>query len=78
MAQWLKLYTSNAGDPGSTPGKGARSHMPQLKILHATTKTPLQPNKYMNMREKKKNWQIKMPHIHLPFLHELFYWEIKL
>ena len=37
---------SNAGGPGSTPGQGTRSHMlqlrvhmPQLKILCATTKT---------------------------------------
>jgi len=24
---------------GSIPGQGTRSHVPQLKILHATTKT---------------------------------------
>jgi len=30
--------------------------MLQLKILHASTKTPLQPNNYINIREKKNNW----------------------
>ena len=27
-----------AGDPGSIPGQGTRSHMPQLKIPHAVMK----------------------------------------
>ena len=45
MAQWLRLHTPNAGDPGSIPCQGPRSHMPQLRVcmprlksLHATTK----------------------------------------
>ena len=29
----------SAGGPGSIPGQGTRSHMPQLKIPHAATKT---------------------------------------
>ncbi|TEA31056.1 hypothetical protein DBR06_SOUSAS9610115, partial [Sousa chinensis] len=44
---WLRLCTPNAGSPGSTPGQGTRSHMPQLrvhmlqlKIPHAATKIP--------------------------------------
>ena len=43
--QWLRLHAPNAGGPGSIPGGGTRSHMPQLrvpmqqlKIPHATTK----------------------------------------
>ncbi|TEA40810.1 hypothetical protein DBR06_SOUSAS19710012, partial [Sousa chinensis] len=46
VVQWLRLCTPNAGDMDSTPGQGARSHMPQrricmpqLKIPRATTKT---------------------------------------
>ena len=39
MAQWLRLCAPNAGDLGLIPGQGTRSHMLQLKILHATTKT---------------------------------------
>ncbi|TEA14718.1 hypothetical protein DBR06_SOUSAS3110025, partial [Sousa chinensis] len=42
---WLRLRAPNAGGPGSIPGQGTRSHMPQLrvhilqlKILCATTK----------------------------------------
>ena len=31
MVQWLRLLTPNAGGPGSTPGQGTRSRMPQLK-----------------------------------------------
>ena len=39
MVQGLRLHASNARDPGSVPGQGTRSHMLQLKILHAITKT---------------------------------------
>ena len=35
---WLRLWTPNAVDPGSNPGHGTRSHMPQLNILHASRK----------------------------------------
>ena len=35
VAQWLKLHGPNAVHPGSIPDQGTRSHMPQLKILHA-------------------------------------------
>ena len=31
VVQWLRLQDSNAGCPGSTPGQGTRSRMPQLK-----------------------------------------------
>ena len=31
VAQWVRLRAPNAGDPGSIPGQGTRSHM------HATT-----------------------------------------
>ena len=46
VVQRFKLQVSNAGDPGSIPGQGTRSHMQQLrvhvlqlKISHAATKT---------------------------------------
>ena len=46
VGQWLKLHIPNAAGPGSIPGQGTRSHMPQLntctpqlKISYATTKT---------------------------------------
>ena len=35
VAQWLRLCAPNSGRPGSTPGQGTRSHMPQLKNQHA-------------------------------------------
>ena len=35
----------DAGNLGSIPSQGTRSHMPQLKILNVPTKTPVQPNK---------------------------------
>ena len=38
VAQWLRLHAPNAGIPSSIPGQGIRSHMLQLKILHATMK----------------------------------------
>jgi len=49
MKNWdfleLKLCIPNAGKPGSFPGQGTTSHMLQLKILCATTKTSVKPNK---------------------------------
>ena len=39
MVQWLRFQAPNAGGPGSIAGKETRSHHPQLKILHAATKT---------------------------------------
>ena len=46
VVQWLRLHSPSAGGPGSIPGQGTRSHMPQLrgyvlqpKILHTATKT---------------------------------------
>ena len=38
MAQWLRLRAPNSGGQGSIPGQGIRSHVLQLKILHAITK----------------------------------------
>ena len=38
MVQWLRLHTPNVEGQGSIPGQGTRSYMPQLKILHASTK----------------------------------------
>ncbi|TEA39728.1 hypothetical protein DBR06_SOUSAS3410210, partial [Sousa chinensis] len=32
VVQWLRLQAPNAGGPGSIPGQGTRSYMPQLKI----------------------------------------------
>ena len=32
VVQGLRLHAPNAGSPGSIPGQGTRSHMPQLKI----------------------------------------------
>ncbi|TEA34054.1 hypothetical protein DBR06_SOUSAS2310164, partial [Sousa chinensis] len=40
VVQWRKLRAPNAGGPGLIPGQGTRSHMLQLKSLHATTKIP--------------------------------------
>ena len=45
MALWLRLCTPDAGAPGSIPGQGTRSRMPQLKIPHTTTKDPTYCNK---------------------------------
>ncbi|TEA25904.1 hypothetical protein DBR06_SOUSAS5710017, partial [Sousa chinensis] len=51
VVQWVRICTPNAGGPGSIPSRGTRSHMhaaygmqlrvhmPQLRRLHATTKT---------------------------------------
>ena len=31
VAQWLRLCALSAGGPGSIPGQGLRSHMPQRR-----------------------------------------------
>ena len=32
VVQWLRLHVYNAGGPGSITGRGARSHMLQLRV----------------------------------------------
>ena len=32
VVRWLRLQSPNAGGPGSIPGLGTRSHMPQLRV----------------------------------------------
>ena len=32
LVQWLRLHTPNVEGPGSIPGQGTRSHMPQLRV----------------------------------------------
>ena len=47
VVQWLRLCTPNARGQGLIPGQRTRSHMPQLKILHVSTKTRyIQINRY--------------------------------
>jgi len=52
VVQWLRLHAPNAGDLGSIPGQGTRSHMLQprvrmlqLKIMCAANRTWCSPNK---------------------------------
>ena len=42
MIWWLRLRAPNAGDPGSIPGQGTRSHMPQLRacVLQLRVRMP--------------------------------------
>ena len=50
VVQWLRLHAPNSGDLGSIPGQGTRSHMQQLKILHAMSEThqrQINKNKYI-------------------------------
>ena len=42
----LRLSIPIAREPDSFPGQVTRSHKLQLKILHATTKTSVQPNRF--------------------------------
>ena len=60
VIQQLRLHAFNAGGPGSIPGQGTRSRMPQLRIQHATTKIlpaatkawHSQINKLINIKKK--------------------------
>ena len=38
VVQGLRLHFPNAGDRGSIPDQGTRSHTPQLRVLHAAMK----------------------------------------
>ena len=38
--QWLRLHAPNAGSPGSIPGQGTRSYMPQLRVRTLQLKIP--------------------------------------
>ena len=40
LVQWLRLRAPRAGGPGSTPGQGTRSHMPQLRVHTQQLKIP--------------------------------------
>ena len=39
VSQWLRLLTSNSGDPGSIPGQGSEAHVPKQmsKVSRAAT-----------------------------------------
>ena len=50
VVQWLQLHDSNAGDPGSIPDGGARSHMLQLRP--STAKQIKDVKEYLN-RERE-------------------------
>ena len=47
MVQWLSLWASSVGGPGSTPGQGTRSLMPYEDLA--------QPNKYLKKKEAIKH-----------------------
>ena len=48
LVRRLRLCAPSAGDPGLIPAQRTGSHMPQLKILHVTTKMWYsQINKYL-------------------------------
>ena len=45
VVQWIRFCTPNAGDLGSIPGQGSRSHIhATTKSSHATTKEPASCN----------------------------------
>ena len=74
VVQWLRLRTPSAGDPGSLPGQGPKSHSQQLKgshvqlkTLHATTKTPGQSNK-QTLKERILSTPYPAPPRHAPSL----------
>lgn len=65
--QWPRLHAHNPGGLSSIPGQGTSCHMPQPKILHATTKRScmLQQrpgiSKYINKINIVKRGKIKKP-----------------
>ena len=73
LVQRLRLWAPNTGGPGSIPGQGTRSHMPQLNTLCTTTKTQRSwLNKYLKVRggavlrwwRNRKRRPLSSPQIH--------------
>ena len=55
VAQWLRLRAPNAGDPGSIPGQGTRSHMHAATDgSHATTKEPTTKTQHNQINKLNK------------------------
>ena len=63
VAQWLRLPAPSAGGSGSIPGQETRSHMPQLKILHAAAKIQDPPQLRLGITKSihiffKNHWEV--------------------
>ena len=52
--QWLRLPIPNAGDPGSFPGQGTKSHMLQLRPSTSPHRPPPKKNIYMHTQRYLK------------------------
>ena len=61
MAQWLIFCILDAEGPGSIPGQGTRSHMPQkrVKISPAATETWCRQINKLNFLKRKRREMIK-------------------
>ena len=70
MARWLTSCTLNAGRPGLIPGRGTRSHMPQLgpstakkkkkKPTNFRLKLFRQPNDFQNIWQQQTNREVQI------------------
>ena len=63
VIQWLRLPAPSAGGSGSIPGQETRSHMPQLKILHAAAKIQDPPQLRLGITKSihiffKNHWEV--------------------
>ena len=63
VVQGLRFQTPNAGGLGSIQGQGTRSHMPQLKILCATTKTHGSQINKCYFLKNWTDWATVLPHL---------------
>ena len=57
MVQWLRFPTPSAGDPGSLPGQGTKSHMLQLRPSTAIKKKKKRIYIYAHRETLKKKIQ---------------------
>ena len=63
IVQWLIFHTPNAGVPGSIPGQGTRSHMPQLRVHLPQLRICIA--KQINIKKKKQlSPQLSSHHFH--------------
>ena len=59
MVRWQRPDSPNAGSPGSIPGQGSRSHMPQPRVRRPHLKIPPVTNKTRHCQINKYTQKFK-------------------
>ena len=68
VVQWLRLLAPNAGGPGSTPGQGTSSHMPQLRALMLQLRPVAAKKKIFFKGQQSLDWGLTLNPVYLEIL----------